>query len=86
VGVTRRAHVDEIDVVALDQHAMIHRHGRNGEAVRRRTGQFSLRIGNGDDLASIIATETRKMGDGGPDAGAQDTDPQSTARHECWRS
>jgi hypothetical protein len=57
----RRAHVDEVDVVAAQQLVGIGGRGCDLELARRVAGAIDLDVGNGDDAAARIAAVPGKM-------------------------
>jgi hypothetical protein len=86
MGVTGRAHVDHVDVGAIDDRAVIGGMLGNREALGGTAGELELRVGDRDQLAAIVAAESWQMGEGGPGAGAEDTDAKAAGRHEVGRS
>ena len=76
--VARRAHVDDVDVVALQQLAMIAGRRRNLEARGGVAGQRDVRIGDGDDAASRIAAIPWQVRGLRPGAGAEHADANHT--------
>jgi len=80
--VTRRADVDEIDVVAAEQLTRVGRGHRNVELARGLACAIDLHVGDGDDGATRIATIAGQMRAARPRAGAQHAHTDNrVARH-----
>ena len=86
VRVARCADVDEVDVIPLDQRAMVGGDGGNREALGRVPRQVCLRVGDGDELAARIAAKSGEMRESGPGARAQDPHAKARCRHRVARS
>ena len=76
-----RADVNQVEVVAANQRLMRIVDVRDAEGSRGRLGQFSLRVGNGHQLASRIAGEAWEVGRRGPCAGAKNADANARSGH-----
>ena len=77
VRVARRAHVDDVDVVASDEIEMAVRDFGNVEAARRLFSQRALRIGDGDDATASSRADSRA------DARRAPTRRRPARRHEA---
>ena len=58
---------------------------RDVELTRGGLGQLTLRIGDGDDLAALVAQEAGQMGGERPGAGAEDADTDTTGGRHVGR-
>ena len=75
----RRAHVDDVDVVAADEIEVAGGDLGNVEAPRRLFSEMALRIGNGDDATARVAAVARQMRAERPRAGAEHADAKRTS-------
>src|SRR5207247_1683709 len=80
MGMARRAHVDEVDVVALDELASVRERQRDLELARRFARTVDQRVGDGDNAAAGIAAVPGQVGRSCPRAGTKHADANKVVR------
>src|SRR5439155_12469812 len=76
----RRAHVDQVDVVALDEFASVRERQRDLELARRFARTVDQRVGDGDNAAAGIAAVPGQVGRSCPRAGTKHADANKVVR------
>jgi len=80
MGVARRADVDQVDILALEELAWIVSRGRDVEGPRRVARAIDRDIADRDDSAARIAVIAGQMRRPGPGSRAEDADPDKSWR------